>query len=188
LRGRKLELWNIDPAGYRRGDDPVNYCVSYYLGVHEHGMYGLLWDNPAKGVIDIGASNSNELQITAETGQISYFLFAGRDVNAVMERYTRVTGRMHLPPLWAIGFHQSRYSYMNEDEVLRIAQEFRDRGIPCDAIHLDIHYMRGYRIFTWDKDAFPDMQGMIDRLHAMGMKVVTILDPGIKVDVGYAGM
>jgi alpha-glucosidase len=187
LRGRKLELWNIDPGGYQRGDDPVNYCISYYLGVHGHGVYGLLWDNPAKGAIDIGAAKTDELHITAETGQMSYFLFAGRDVNAVMERYTQVTGRMHLPPLWAIGFHQSRYSYMNEDEVLRIAQEFRDRGIPCDAIHLDIHYMQGYRIFTWDKDAFPDIQGMFDRLHAMGMKIVTILDPGIKVDKGYVG-
>jgi alpha-glucosidase len=187
LRGRKVELWNIDPAGYQRGEDPVNYSVSYYLSVHSHGVYGLLWDNPAKGTIDIGATSPDELQITAETGQMSYYLFVGRDVNKVMERYTQVTRRMHLPPLWAIGFHQSRYSYMNEDEVLRIAQEFRDRGIPCDAIHLDIHYMRGYRIFTWDKDAFPDMQGMIDRLHNMGMKVVTILDPGVKVDKGYEG-
>ncbi|MDQ7026073.1 MAG: glycoside hydrolase family 31 protein [Anaerolineae bacterium] len=187
LRGRKLGLWNVDPAGYQRGDDPINYCVSYYLGVHQNGVYGLLWDNPAKGEIDIGASKSDEVQISAETGQLSYFFFVGNDVNSVMQRYTQVTGRMHLPPLWAIGYHQSRYSYMNEDEVLRTAQEFRDRGIPCDAIYLDIHYMIGYRIFTWDKDIFPDMQGMVKRLHDRGLKVVTILDPGVKVDEGYEG-
>jgi alpha-glucosidase len=187
LRGRKVNLWNIDPGGYQRGDEPINYCVSYYLGVHQNGVYGLLWDNSAKGVIDIGAAKSDELQISTETEKLSYYLFAGADVNSVMERYTQVTGRMHLPPLWAIGYHQSRYSYMNQDEVLLIAQEFRDRGIPCDALYLDIHYMVGYRIFTWDKDAFPDMQWMIQRLHDMGMKLVTILDPGVKVDEGYAG-
>ena len=78
LRGRKLSLWNVDPAGYQRGDEPINYCVSYYLGVNNHGAYGLLWDNPAKGQIDIGTSKDDEVQITSEAGSISYYLFVGR--------------------------------------------------------------------------------------------------------------
>lgn len=187
LRGRKLSIWNTDPGGFQRGDDPVNYCTSFYLGVTEDSAYGLLWDNSSRGVFDIGATNPDELRITSETGQLSYYLFFGDDVNSVMTAYTALTGRMPMPPLWAIGYHQSRYSYMDEEEVLTIAQEMREREIPCDVIYLDIHYMDGYRIFTWNKEAFPDMKGMIDKLHAMGMKLVTILDPGVKVDEGYGG-
>jgi alpha-glucosidase len=187
LRGRRLDFWNVDPGGYRRGDDPINTCISYYLGVNQGGAYGLLWDNSYKGLFDIGASNPDELKITAEAGAISYYIFAGEDVNSVMRRYTAVTGRAPLPPLWAIGYHQCRYSYMNQEEVLTVARTLREKNIPCDAIYLDIHYMDGYRIFTWDKKAFPDMKGMIDELHSMGMKLVIILDPGVKVDKGYAG-
>lgn len=187
LRGQKLDFWNTDPAGFERGDDPVNYCTSFYLGVNDKGPYGLLWDNSARGIFDIGATNPDELRITSEMGQLSYYLFFGDDVNNVMNAYTQVTGRMPMPPLWAIGYHQCRYSYMDEKEVLSIAKEMRDRNIPCDTIYLDIHYMDEYRIFTWNKEAFPDMKGMIDKLHAMGMKLVIILDPGTKVDEGYVG-
>lgn len=187
LRGRKLDFWNVDPGGYQRGDDPINTCISYYMGVNAGGVYGLLWDNSYKGVFDLGASNADEVKITAEAGAISYYLFVGEDVQTVMRRYTAVTGRAPLPPLWAIGYHQCRYSYMNQEEVLNVARSLRERNIPCDAIYLDIHYMDGYRIFTWDKKAFPDMKGMIDELHTMGMKLVIILDPGVKVDKGYVG-
>jgi alpha-glucosidase len=187
LRGRKLDFWNVDPGGYERGDDPINTCISYFLGVNQVGAYGLLWDNSHKGLFDIGASNPSELKITAEAGALSYYVFIGEDVNTVMRRYTAVTGRSPLPPLWAIGYHQCRYSYMNQEEVLTVARQLREKNIPCDAIYLDIHYMDGYRIFTWNKEAFPDMKGMIDELHAMGMKLVIILDPGIKVDEGYVG-
>jgi alpha-glucosidase len=187
LRGRKLDFWNVDPGGYQRGDDPINTCISYYMSVNTGGVYGLLWDNSYKGVFDLGATTPDELKITSEGGGLSYYVFVGEDVQSVMRRYTAVTGRAPLPPLWAIGYHQCRYSYMNQEEVLTVARQLREKNIPCDAIYLDIHYMDGYRIFTWDKKAFPDMKGMIDELHAMGMKLVIILDPGVKVDKGYVG-
>ncbi|MCA9912182.1 MAG: DUF4968 domain-containing protein, partial [Anaerolineae bacterium] len=136
LRGRQVAMWNTDPGGYHRGDDPVNYCVSYYLGVHDHAAYGLLWDNPSRGVFDIGATEPDKLQITAEVGQLCYYLFAGDDVNDVMAQYTTITGRMPLPPLWALGYQQCRYSYESEVETLEVAQKLRELKIPCDAIYL----------------------------------------------------
>lgn len=187
LRGRTLSLWNTDPGGYERGEEPINYCIAFYLGVHGQGAYGLLWDNPARGFFDLGDSEADELLISAEAGGLCYYLFPGTEVNAVLERYTQFTGRMPLPPLWALGYHQSRYSYFTQEEVLETAKTLRERQIPCDAIYLDIHYMDGFRIFTWDKEAFPDMKGMIDELHAMGFKLVPIMDPGTKVDAGYTG-
>ena len=186
LRGRQLAMWNTDPGGYSRGDDPVNYCVSFYLGVHADGVYGLLWDNPAKGVFDIGATAHDELLIQSETGAISYYLFAGESVNDVLTAYSAITGRMPMPPLWALGYHQSRYSYFDTEDILETARTLRAENMPCDAIYLDIHYMDDYRIFTWDHEKY-DMQGLIDDLHALNMKLVVILDPGIKVDDSYEG-
>lgn len=187
LRGRKVALWNVDPAGYRRGGDPLDTCISFYLGVHNQGAYGLLWDNPARASIDIGYSKTDELRLEAEAGPLCYYVFLGRDANAVMAAYTQITGRMPMPPLWALGYHQSRYSYFDENDIITVAQTLRDRNIPCDAIYLDIHYMDQYKIFTHDNKAFPDLKGTIDQLHEMGFKVVPILDPGVKVEAGYDG-
>ncbi len=101
----------------------------------------------------------------------------------MVERYTALTGRQGLPPLWALGYHQSRWSYYPEARVRRLVADFRDTcDVPCDAIHLDIHALDGYRCFTWDEDRFPDPAGMIAELHRRGFKVVVIVDAGIKVD------
>lgn len=187
LRGRQLALWNTDPAGYQRGDDPVNTCVSFYLGVHDYGAYGLLWDNPARGHLDIGYTKADELRIESEVGPACYYVFPGKTVNDVLAAYTNITGRMPLPPLWALGYHQSRYSYKTANEMLTVARTLRERNLPCDAIYLDIHYMDQYKIFTHDQEAFPDLAGMIAELHALNIKVVSILDPGVKVEAGYGG-
>ncbi|MGH9401307.1 MAG: TIM-barrel domain-containing protein, partial [Terriglobia bacterium] len=94
-------------------------------------------------------------------------------------------GRTPLPPRWALGYQQSRYSYTSEKQVRFIADNFRERNIPCDVIYLDIAYMDGYRVFTWDKTHFPDPAGMAAGLSKEGFRLVTILDPGIKVDPNY---
>ena len=103
----------------------------------------------------------------------------------MLERYTELTGRIGMPPLWALGNQQSRWSYESADEVREIAREFRERGIPCDVIHFDIDHMDGYRVFTWDPERFPDPRGLIEELRADGFRVVCITDPGVKVDEGY---
>lgn len=185
LRGRSLKLWNVDPGGYRRGNDPINYCVPFYVGVHNDGLYGVLWDNSSRGEIDLGASHKEQLIFSAECGELRLYIFNGSSINALFNSYTSLTGRIQLPPLWGLGYHQCRYSYYPQDDVLAVARELRKRNIPCDAIYLDIHYMDGYRIFTWDKQNFPEFESMIEQLHQMGFKVVTIIDPGVKIDPDY---
>ncbi|MEO1289897.1 MAG: TIM-barrel domain-containing protein, partial [Chloroflexota bacterium] len=187
LRGRKLPIWNTDPGGYARGDDPINSCVPFYLGVHDKASYGVLWDDSSRAMFDLGASDSNQLIITGETEALSVYFFVGDTVQDVMTHYINVTGSMQMPPLWALGYHQSRYSYMSNEDVIDIAVELRSRNIPCDVIYLDIHYMDGYRVFTWDAENYGDMASMVKQLHVMNMRVVPILDPGVKVDEGYIG-
>ncbi|HEY8531406.1 MAG TPA: TIM-barrel domain-containing protein, partial [Limnochorda sp.] len=100
----------------------------------------------------------------------------------VLERYTRLTGRMPLPPRWTLGYQQSRWGYLSQEQVEEVARTMRERRIPCDAIYLDIDYMDGFRVFTWDPKRFPDPAGLCRSLRRDGFRVVTIVDPGVKKD------
>jgi alpha-glucosidase len=185
LRGKKFSLWNTDASKYDRATDPLYYNIPFYLGVHNDGVHGIFWDNSWRGVADLGGTKSDELTFESEGGELRYYLFGGADVNTVLSRYTELTGRIKLPPLWSLGYQQSRFSYFPQKSVLELALALRHRGIPCDVIYLDIHYMDGFRVFTWDKERFPDLRQMIADLHVGGFKVVAILNPGVKVDPEY---
>ena len=102
----------------------------------------------------------------------------------MITRYAELTGRTPLPPRWALGYHQSRYSYETSREVLRIAREFRRRKLPCDALYLDIHHMDEYRVFTFGK-GFPKPKSLIHSLAEQGFHTVAIVDPGVKNDPGF---
>jgi alpha-glucosidase len=187
LRGRTYRLWNADPAGYSRGIDPINLNIPFYVGLRGLHAYGVFWDNSARGAVSVGAPGAEgELIFTAEAGGLCYYVLTGPTAFQVLERYTELTGRMPLPPLWALGYHQCRWSYMSADIVRAIAGEFRRRRIPCDAIYLDIDYMDGFRCFTWDPRRFPDPSRLTADLAKDGFKTVVILDPGIKADHRYS--
>ncbi len=185
LRGRRWGLWNADQQNFMRGDDPIHYSVPFYLGVNRAGVYGILWDNPWRGYVDAGAEADTKLRFQAEGGELRYYVIIGPDLNSVMGRYADLTGHITLPPLWALGNHQARFSYMDQAELLEIAKTFREKQIPCDALYLDIHYMDNYKVFTWDTERFADLPGTLRKLKKQGFKVVAILDPGVKVEEGY---
>jgi alpha-glucosidase len=103
----------------------------------------------------------------------------------VVKSYHLLTGTHPMPPLWALGYHQCRWSYYPEAKVRKIAKGFRENQIPCDGLYLDIDYMDGYRCFTWNRKYFPDPKKMISDLLADGFKTVVIIDPGIRVDDNY---
>lgn len=128
-----------------------------------------------------------ELQLEAKGEQEPFdlFFFAGR-FEEVLDDYTRLVGRPFLPPLWSLGYQQSRWSYRSQERVLELAERFRREDVPCDVIHLDIHYMDAYRVFTWDPKAFPDPAAMHARLKELGIRTVAIVDPGVSRVPGYA--
>ena len=129
---------------------------------------------------------TSELLVPTDVLGVHGISHHGPSPAAVLQRYTDLTGRVPLFPLWALGYHQSRWSYFPAQSVRRVARDFRQtHAVPCDAIHLDIHYMDGNRCFTWDPSGFPDPAGLIADLHAQGFRIVTIIDPGIKADRGY---
>jgi alpha-glucosidase len=133
----------------------------------------------------MGASNNRFYWFGAEKGEMDYYFIYGPEIKKVISSYTLLTGRMEMPPMWALGYQQSRWSYFPESNVRNLADDFRNRNIPIDVIYLDIHYMDEYRVFTWNKERFPEPQKMLNDLSEKGLKIITIVDPGVKADSNY---
>jgi len=184
LRGRSVEMWNTDPGSYPPGRDPLYQSIPFLISLQDGQAYGLFFDNPGRARFDLGHTRPDLLSYEADTGELCAYLIAGPGIPDVLAGYTRLTGRMALPPLWALGYHQSRWSYFPEGQVRALAAELRRRHIPCDAIHLDIDYMNGFRVFTWDLNRFPDPPRLLADLHEQGFHAIAIIDPGVKVDPG----
>lgn len=183
-RGGRYVLWNRDPDNYTWGEDPLYLNVPVYFTLHPEGSYLVFFENPYRAVFDVGETQEDTLEHTFEGGLLRYYFIPGPPPRA-LERYTELTGRPPLPPLWALGYHQSRYSYYPERRVRELVTTFQEHDIPLDVVHLDIHYMHGYRVFTWDRERFPDPKRLAKDLRDQGVRIITIIDPGVKVDPKY---
>src|SRR5829696_6430845 len=180
-------FYNVDPPlGHTASFNNLYSSIPFTLSLADGKAHGLFFDNTHRVELDLALEDENRAYYGAEGGSIVYYVFCGPTPREVVDRYTELTGRTPMPPLWSLGNQQCRYSYMNEDEVREVARGFRERDIPCDVIYLDIHYMDGYRVFTWNEDRFPDPKGLISDLGEQGFRVVTIVDPGVKVDENYS--
>ncbi|MGY3215223.1 glycoside hydrolase family 31 protein [Mucilaginibacter sp. HD30] len=185
-RGMHYVNWNTDAAVHTTKDDPLYKTIPFYLGLHSGVCYGLFFDNHHRSYFDFGASTDEQFTwFGADGGDMNYYFFGAQSIAEIIKDYTWLTGRMEMPPLWSLGYQQCRWSYMSAYEVLGIAKKFRERSIPADAIYCDIDYMDDFKIFTWNKQSFPDPKGMVDQLKAINFKLVTIVDPGIKIEQGY---
>lgn len=184
-KGAAYQNWNSDAYAYNTGTDPLYSSMPFYIGVHHPFTYGIFLDNTHKSFFNFGASNNRFASFSADAGEMNYYFMIGNSVGEVIKHYTQLTGRMELPPLWSIGYQQCRYSYYPDKEVFAVAQTFREKDIPADAIVLDIHYMDKYKIFTWDKKHFSDPKELLAAIKKQGFHVVIMCDPGIKVEPGY---
>jgi alpha-glucosidase len=185
--GSHQVFYNVDPPlGHTASFNNLYSSIPFTFSLADGKAHGLFFDNTHRVEFDLALASEDRAYYGAEGGAIVYYVFCGPTPADVVDRYTELTGRTPMPPLWSLGNQQCRYSYMNEQEVREVASGFRERDIPCDVIYLDIHYMDGYRVFTWNEDRFPDPQGLISDLAEQGFRVVTIVDPGVKVDENYS--
>ncbi|MEE9294413.1 MAG: TIM-barrel domain-containing protein [Phycisphaerae bacterium] len=184
-RGRAWTMWNTDAYGYGPSRDPIYKSIPFFLSARDGRFHGVFFDNPWRSSFDVGHRERNVLSFGAEGGELNYYVIAGPHPKDVIRRYTDLTGRLELPPLWSLGYHQCRYSYFPESRVREIAATFREKKIPCDVIYFDIDYMDGYRCFTWNPRWFPQPKKLMDDLHAQGFHTVAIIDPAIKYEPGY---
>lgn len=186
LKGRRFENWVTDSYAYGKDSDPIYKTIPFYTGLHHNKAYGIFFDNTFRSHFDFAHERRNVTSFWALGGEMNYYFIYGPKMSEVVESYTDLTGKPHLlPPLWALGFHQCKWSYYPEKKVKDVAAKFRKLKIPCDAIYLDIDYMEGFRCFTWNNDYFPDPKRMVQELLEEGFKTVAIIDPGIKIDSEY---
>lgn len=188
-RGRSYAFWNTDVTPHLPDTDPLYVSVPFWLtlrpgpgGAVATGWFVLA---PGRSQLDAGAGRPDRLTVTVERGGLDLFVLAGPTPAEVLARYTALTGRAPLPPLWALGHQHSRWGHGSAANLLRCAAGFRERRIPCDVLYLDIDHMDGYRVFTWDPARFPDPEGLAEELKGMGYRLVTIVDPGVKSDPDF---
>ncbi len=184
-RGNQYTMWNTDHPAYDNTWDPLYVSIPFFIGERNKKAYGIFFDNTYKSYFNMGASNNRFYWFGADAGEMNYYFIYGPEIKKVVSSYTELTGRMTMPPMWSLGYQQSKWSYYPESTVKRIAQTFREKEIPCDVIYLDIDYMNGYRVFTWNKDRFPNPQKMLGELKEEGFKIIPIIDPGVKADSNY---
>ncbi len=175
-RNEAFTLWNTDAYRYQESTDPIYKSIPYFMAFRAGRAVGVLLDNTWRTSFDFGKESPSEYSFGAVGGPIDYYVFYGPTPKQVVETYAWLTGTPPLPPLWSLGFQQSRYSYMTQQRVLEVAGRLRSDRIPADAIYLDIDFQDHNRPFTVNRSTFPDLAGMIAQLKAENLHVVMITD------------
>lgn len=186
LTGRKFTFWNSDTYKYTAETDPIYSSFPFYYVIQDKNNYACFFDSPAYGEATLGDEHSFYVRDT----QVDAYFFAPKNSVTALEetlsRYVKLTGSAALPPFWALGAQQSRYSYTNEAHARFVADSYRENDLPLDVLYFDIGFMDGKKSFTSDEENFPDPEGLMSDLEAMGIRTVAIVDPGIKKEDGYA--
>ena len=187
-RGQSFRLWNTDSFGFQESTDPIYKSIPFFLTMRAGRSMGFLLDNTWSSSFDFGRVERNLYSFAAEGGPIDYYVFYGPDPKQVIRTYAWLTGTAPLPPLWSLGFQQSRYSYETEVRLREIASRLRADKIPADVLYLDIDFQKNNRPFTVDPDRFPHFQQMLSDLKQQNFHVVVITDLHIAYlpNAGYA--
>lgn len=184
-RGSVVTLWNTDNYRYDDPRVPMYAGVPFFIGLHHQQIYGIYYDNSYRSTFNFGASNKRFSSYTFDGGDRDEFFIHDDSVAKIIAHYTSLTGRMPLPPKWSIGYQQSRCSYASEDQVMFIARTLREKKIPADGIVLDADYLKDYEPFRINKERFPDMRGLADKLRGMNLELTASVNPGIRIDNSY---
>eukprot|EP00899_Mesostigma_viride_P002073 jgi/Mesvir1/11867/Mv00214-RA.2 len=183
--GKKVETWNTDCLGYSDASLSLYQSHPWVLCVMDNGKsFGILADTTCNCQIDM--SQDHLITVTGPSPFPILITPALDTPQQVVTTLGTMTGKMPLPPKWAVGYHQCRWSYEPASQVVEIADGFRSRSIPCDAVWMDIDYMSGFRCFTFDPVKFPDPVGLRSYLNERGFHAVWMLDPGLKAEPGYS--
>ena len=161
------------------------YSAHNFLVIDGEEQFGVFLDHPGFLTFDVGYSRHDMLTITAADWNFDCYIITGHGVKDIVKQFRRLIGRSYIPPLWAFGFGQSRWSYQSAEEVRKVAAGYRENGIPLDSVYLDIDYMERYKDFTVNQAAFPDFAGFNAEMAAQNIHLVPIVDAGIKMEEGY---
>lgn len=182
----EYENWNSDiPDPHEDCFKSLYKSIPFFIILKEKGLYGIFYDNTFKSYFNFGKENNGYYSFGSDNGNLDYYFIGGSSMQDIVRNYTYLTGRMPLPQKWTLGYHQSRWGYDSEETFRSLAENMAKYRIPCDALHFDIDYMERYKVFTWDKERFDDPSLLLSDLKKQGIKAVTIIDPGVKVEKDY---
>jgi alpha-glucosidase len=190
----RYRLWNSDPGGaFAPGDDPLSLTMPVQFVVSDAGCHLLFHDDPWDGSVEwhrgaegdgSGHDRSGRIEVRMDGGPLRYWVMAGTPAR-VLQSWAALTGSPAVPPAWALGYQHARWDLGGAEGVRRVVRGYRERGLPLAAVHLDIDHYDGHRVFTADPHRYPDLPRLARELAADGVRMVSIVDPGVKAEPGY---
>ena len=186
-KGLRRNIWTTDCFGYEESMPSLYQAHPWVLGVRRDGSaFGVIHETTHQGVVDLRDGILFAARYTTrDTQSPGVTILEGDSPQQVLRQLALLTGRMPMPPRWALQFQQCRWSYEPDSKVRKIAEEFRARKIPCGVIWMDIDYMFGFRCFTFDTEKFPEPWSLNEHLHSLGFRSVWMIDPGLMTDEAY---
>lgn len=190
IRGINKRGWiytsnNSDDPNHTEDKRSLYASQNFLLIKSKSNSIGIYIDTPGNITFDIGYSSLNKLIISFEDIDADLYLIEGEDSKNIVKQFRQIIGRSYIPPRWAFGYGQSRWSYYTADEVREVADKYDELGIPLDMIYLDIDYMERYKDFTVDEKAFPNFPDFVAQMKERGIHLVPIIDAGVKIEDGY---
>ena len=168
----------------RHSEDKLSFYGAHNFLLVRDGStcFGLFVDFPGKVYYDIGYTRHDLFSFHTETPDYDLYLLSGGNENAVCKEFRTLIGRSYIPPKWAFGLAQSRWGYKTEEDVRKVARQYKEHDLPLDMICMDIDYMQDYADFTVNKERFPDLAKLSADLKAQGIRLVPIIDAGVRID------
>ena len=204
-RGRIYHSYCTDDPSHTENKESL-YGAHNFIIIHNQDCakedFGLFFDYPGRLTFDIGFTNVNDLYVYCDSGDIAVYKITldneftklyenspekcnENPLTNIVRQFREIIGRSYIPPRWAFGFMQSRWGYKTEKDIRDVYEGYKKAGIPLDSICMDIDYMKDFKDFTVDKEKFPDLKGFSDELKKDGVRLVPIIDAGVKIEDGY---
>ena len=184
-RGHRYESWNSDVFNHTESVSSLYGSHNFIVFFSPGRLLGIYLDDPGRIVWDLGYEHRDRAVITSLSGNLDVYLVEEDTLSGIAKAFRRLTGRSYMPPRWAFGYIQSRWGYASEEEIRSVVSAHRERHIPLDGVCMDIDYMVDFKNFTWKPEAFPDLKQFQRELKEDHIRLVPIIDAGIKVEEGY---
>jgi alpha-glucosidase len=195
LRDGTYRLWNRDPGRpFQPGDDPLYITMPVHMVVADAAAHLVFHDTTWDGTVSLregeegagsGHDRAGTCEVRVDGGPLRCWVMVGTPARVLLV-WASLTGAPALPPSWALGHHHARWGFGSEQEVRRIVAGYQERGLPLDAVHLDIDHLDGHRVFTVDRERFPKLPVLAEELRRDGIRLVSIVDPAVKAQPGTA--
>lgn len=174
-------------------DDPFHtetksslYAAHNFLMLSGSDNFGIFIDFPARIRWDIGYTSKNKTVITIDGTDFDFYYIKGKKPIEIVKEFRNAIGKSYIPPFWAFGYQQSRWSYPDAKTVDSVIDGYDKAGIPLDCVYLDIDYMDSYKDFTVDDKKFPDFADYVSKKREQGIHLIPIIDAGVKKEDGYS--